>query len=290
MVQRAWSVDESLEYTRWLATHHYENFHVVSLFLPKRLHQDFFNVYSYCRWSDDLGDETGSTEKSLKLLDWWRGLLRAMYAGHAPSHPVFVALARTVEKHRIPIDPFDNLLDAFIQDQTQTRYQDWDDVLAYCVNSANPVGRLVLMLCGYRDEERFRLSDATCTALQLANFWQDVPVDLLKDRVYLPLDLFGKHGYTVPQLYRREYTPEFAALMKEAADYAQGLFETGLPLVKMLDKRLALDIDLFSRGGMRVLDKIRRQRYDVLSRRPSISKTERAVLLVRSLARIAFAL
>jgi squalene synthase HpnC len=212
-----------------------------------------------------------------------------MYAGHAPSHPVFVALAQTVERRRIPIEPFDNLLDAFIQDQTQTRYRNWDEVMAYCVNSANPVGRLVLMLCGYRDEERFRLSDATCTALQLANFWQDVSVDLLKDRVYLPLDLFDKHGYTAPQLYRREYTPEFAALMKEAVDHAQALFETGLPLVKMLDKRLALDIDLFSRGGMRVLDKIRRQRYDVLSKRPSISKTERALLLIRSLARIAVA-
>lgn len=289
MMQRTWSADESLAYTRWLATHHYENFHVVSLFLPKALHEDFFNVYSYCRWSDDLGDETGSTEKSLKLLDWWRELLRSMYAGHAPSHPVFVALAQTVERRRIPIEPFDNLLDAFIQDQTQTRYRNWDEVMAYCVNSANPVGRLVLMLCGYRDEERFRLSDATCTALQLANFWQDVSVDLLKDRVYLPLDLFDKHGYTAPQLYRREYTPEFAALMKEAVDHAQALFETGLPLVKMLDKRLALDIDLFSRGGMRVLDKIRRQRYDVLSKRPSISKTERALLLIRSLARIAVA-
>jgi squalene synthase HpnC len=212
-----------------------------------------------------------------------------MYDGHAPSHPVFVALARTAEKHRIPIAPFDNLLDAFIQDQTQTRYQDWDDVLGYCVNSANPVGRLVLMLCGYRDEERFRLSDATCTALQLANFWQDVSVDLLKDRVYLPLHLFEKHGYTVPQLYRREFTPEFAGLMKEAVDHAQVLFEQGLPLVKKLDKRLSLDIDLFSRGGMQVLAKIRRQRYDVLSKRPSISKTERAMLLLRSLARAALA-
>ncbi|MBE0657254.1 MAG: squalene synthase HpnC [Bryobacteraceae bacterium] len=288
-MQRTWSVDESLEYTRWLATHHYENFHVVSLFLPKALHQDFFNVYSYCRWSDDLGDETGSAETSLKLLEWWRGLLQSMYAGHAPSHPVFVALARTVERHRIPVEPFDNLLDAFIQDQTQTRYQNWDEVMAYCVNSANPVGRLVLMLGGYRDEERFRLSDATCSALQLANFWQDVSVDLLKDRVYLPLDLFEKHGYSVPQLYRRESAPQFAALMKEAVDYTQKLFEAGLPLVKMLDKRLALDVDLFSRGGMRVLAKIRRQRYDVLSKRPSISKTERALLLVRSLARITLA-
>lgn len=288
-MNRAWSADEALAYTRWLATHHYENFHVVSLFLPKRLQQDFFNVYAYCRWSDDLGDETGSTEQSLKLLAWWRAQLEAMYAGKAATHPVFEALSQTVEKHRIPAEPFSNLLDAFVQDQTQTRYRDWDEVLAYCVNSANPVGRLVLMLCGYRDEERFRLSDATCTALQLANFWQDVSVDLQKDRVYLPMHLFDKHGYTVPQLYRSEFKPEFQALMCEAVDYAQALFERGLPLIRTLDRRLALDIDLFSRGGMKVLDKIRRQGYDVLSRRPSISKTERAALLIRSLARAAFA-
>ncbi len=288
-MNRAWSTDEALAYTRWLATNHYENFHVVSLFLPKRLQQDFFNVYAYCRWSDDLGDETGSTEQSLKLLAWWRTQLEGMYAGEAATHPVFEALSQTVEKHRIPVEPFSNLLDAFVQDQTQTRYMDWDEVGAYCANSANPVGRLVLMLCGYRDEERFRLSDATCTALQLANFWQDVSVDLLKDRVYLPLHLFDKHGYTVPQLYRSEFRPEFQALMREAVDYAQALFERGLPLIRTLDRRLALDIDLFSRGGMKVLDKIRRQGYDVLSRRPSISRTERAALLIRSLARAAFA-
>lgn len=288
-MNRAWSTDEALAYTRWLATHHYENFHVVSLFLPKRLQQDFFNVYAYCRWSDDLGDETGSTEQSLKLLAWWRTQLEGMYAGKAATHPVFEALSQTIEKHRIPVDPFSNLLDAFVQDQTQTRYRDWDEVGAYCVNSANPVGRLVLMLCGYRDEERFRLSDATCTALQLANFWQDVSVDLLKDRVYLPLHLFDKHGYTVPQLYRSEFKPEFQALMREAVDYAQALFERGLPLIRTLDRRLALDIDLFSRGGMKVLNKIRRRGYDVLTRRPSISKTERATLLIRSLARAAFA-
>ncbi len=289
LMNRTWSIDEALAYTRWLATHHYENFHVVSLFLPKRLQQDFFNVYAYCRWSDDLGDETGSTEESLKLLAWWREQLESLYAGKPATHPVFAALSRTIEKHRIPADPFSNLLDAFVQDQTQTRYRDWDEVLAYCVNSANPVGRLVLMLCGYRDEERFRLSDATCTALQLANFWQDVSVDLLTDRVYLPLHLFDKHGYTVPQLYRSEFKPQFQALMREAVDYAQALFEKGLPLIKTLDRRLALDIDLFSRGGMRVLDKIRRQGYDVLSRRPSISKPERAALLIRSLARAALA-
>lgn len=289
MTNRTWSADESLAYTRWLATHHYENFHVASLFLPRRLHQDFFNVYSYCRWADDLGDEAGSTERALKLLAWWRGELDSLYDGEAPSHPVFIALRQTIERHALPREPFGNLLDAFVQDQTKMRYRDWEDVLGYCVNSANPVGRLVLMLAGYRDQERFGMSDDTCTALQLANFWQDVTVDLLKDRVYLPQHLFEKHGYTEAQLYRLEYTPEFAALMTEAADYTQALFERGLPLARTLDRRLSLDIDLFSRGGMRVLEKIRRRRYDVLSRRPSISKTERAILLLGSLARAAFA-
>src|SRR4051812_37744883 len=163
-------MEESLAYTRWLATSHYENFHVVSFLLPKRLHQDFYNVYSFCRWADDLGDEIGDTGDSLRLLAWWREQLQAMYGGSA-SHPVFVALADTVERHHLPIEPFDDLIKAFEQDQTITRYRDWDGVLEYCRYSANPVGRLLLMLCGYRDQMRFELSDATCTALQLANHW-----------------------------------------------------------------------------------------------------------------------
>ncbi len=284
---KAWSTDQALSYTRWLATHHYENFNVVSFLLPKQLHQDFYNVYSFCRWSDDLGDEIGDTTESLRLLHWWRGELRGLYEGVTPTHPVFVALASTIERHELPIDPFDNLLTAFIQDQTVARYDDWAGVMGYCVNSANPVGRLVLMLCGYRDEERFRLSDATCSALQLANFWQDVTVDLKKDRVYLPLHLLHKHGYSVEELFALRNTPAFRKVMVEAVDYAQLLFETGLPLVGKLDRRLALDIDLFSRGGMKVLDKIRAQDYDVLKGRPVVSKPERVVLLLRSLLRAA---
>jgi len=170
------TVPEAQSYTRWLATHHYENFHVVSWLLPKRLHQDFYNVYSYCRWADDLGDEMGDTAESLRLLAWWRENLLAMYAGRA-THPVFVALQGTVARYSIPQRPFEDLIDAFVQDQTVTRYRNWDELFGYCRGSANPVGRLVLYLCGYSDAERQRLSDATCTALQLANFWQDVTVD-----------------------------------------------------------------------------------------------------------------
>jgi squalene synthase HpnC len=286
-MEREWGEGDALAYTRWLATHHYENFHVVSFLLPRRLHQDFYNVYAYCRWADDLGDEIGETEASLRLLDWWRAQLRDLYAGRRATHPVFVALRATIAAHSLPMEPFDNLVTAFIQDQTVTRYADWEAVHGYCENSANPVGRLVLMLCGYRDEERLELSDSTCTALQLANFWQDVTVDLKKDRVYLPLHLFEKHGYSLDELLAGKVTPAFRQVMAEAVDYAQRLFEAGLPLAGKLDRRLALDIDLFSLGGMKVLEKIRAANYDVLSARPAISRTERAALVLRSLLRLA---
>jgi squalene synthase HpnC len=284
---KTYSLPEALAYTRWLATHHYENFHVVSFLLPRRLHQDFYNVYSYCRWADDLGDEIGDRAESLRLLSWWRAELFAMYDGRA-THPVFVALGPTIRKYGIPIEPFSDLIHAFIQDQTVTRYRNWDELFGYCKCSANPVGRLVLYLCGYSDPERQRLSDATCTALQLANFWQDVTVDLLKDRIYIPLDIMDKHGYTVDDLFARRFTPEFACVMAEIVQKARELFDIGLPLSGMLDRRLALDIDLFSRGGMRVLDKIEELEFDVLTVRPAISKIERVRLLAASLARMAF--
>lgn len=286
-LQKSYSLEEAHAYTRWLATHHYENFHVVSFLLPKRLHQDFYNVYSYCRWADDLGDEIGDTHESLRLLEWWRTELDEMYRGRA-THPVFVSLIPTVQKYGIPIEPFADLVDAFVQDQTVTRYANWEGLFGYCRNSANPVGRLVLYLCGYSDAERQKLSDATCTALQLANFWQDVTVDLLKDRVYIPLDIIEKHGYTVDELFAHRFTPAFRNVMREIVAKAQSLFVEGLPLIRMVNRRLALDLDLFSRGGMHVLRKIEQQGYDVLGARPAISKAERVRLLLGSLARIAF--
>jgi squalene synthase HpnC len=274
--------DSAEQYTRWLATHHYENFHVVSFLLPKRLHQDFYNVYSFCRWADDLGDEIGDGAESLRLLAWWREELHAMYEGKV-RHPVFVALEETAQKHDLPAGLFDDLITAFEQDQRVTRYHNWQELFCYCRYSANPVGRLVLRLCGYADEERDRLSDATCTALQLANFWQDVTVDLDKNRVYLPLDLLARHGYSLDDLRARTFNPAFQAAMKEAVDVAQALFYEGMPLLETVDRRLAFDLGLFSRGGLRILDKIERQQYNVLERRPSISKFERAQLLLASL-------
>ena len=282
-----YNVADAEAYTRWLATHHYENFHVVSFLLPKRLHQDFYNVYAFCRWADDLGDEIGDKQESLRLLAWWREELDAMYAGPA-SHPVFLALRRAVDRHEIPQEPFADLIRAFVQDQTVSRYPTYEDLFAYCRYSANPVGRLVLRLCGYSDAERVRLSDATCTALQLANFWQDVTVDLEKDRVYIPLEALQRHGSSVEEIATRRATPEFRAAMREVVDRAQALFEEGLPLAQKVDRRLSLDLELFSRGGMRVLEKIRRRGYDVPSGRPAISRGERVRLLVGAMARVAF--
>jgi squalene synthase HpnC len=284
-----YTIPEAEAYTRWLATHHYENFHVVSFLLPKRLHQDFYNVYAFCRWADDLGDEIGDPAESLRLLAWWRTELEAMYQGQV-HHPVFVALEGTARKYHLPIQLFSDLISAFEQDQRVTRYQNWDELFDYCRCSANPVGRLVLRLCGYDDPERDRLSDATCTALQLANFWQDVTVDYLKDRVYLPLDLFAKHGYTLEDLATGSFNPAFQAVMREAVEVAHALFAEGLPLIKMVNRRLALDLELFSRGGMHVLKKIEQQNYNVLAARPTVSKADRLGLVAHALLRAAFTL
>jgi squalene synthase HpnC len=210
-----------------------------------------------------------------------------MYAGRA-THPVYAALLPTVEKYGIPRQPFSDLIDAFVQDQTVTRYRDWEGVFGYCKNSANPVGRLVLYLCGYSDPQRQRLSDCTCTALQLANFWQDVTVDLLKDRIYIPLDIMDRHGYSEADLFAHRFTPGFREVMREIVGKARELFLEGLPLSGMVNRRLAIDLDLFSRGGMRVLEKIEQQGYDVLRARPAISKMERVGLLLGSLARMTF--
>jgi len=284
---KTYSPPEGRAYTRWLATHHYENFHVVSFLLPKRLHQDFYNVYAYCRWADDLGDETGDRDESLRLLAWWRSELDAMYQGRA-THPVFAALLPTVEQYAIPRQPFADLIEAFVQDQTVSRYRNWDELFGYCRNSANPVGRLVLYLCGYSDERRQYLSDATCTALQLANFWQDITVDQLKDRVYIPLEIMERHGYAVDDLFAHRFTPACREVMREIVEKSRALFLEGMPLIGMVNRRLSLDLDLFSRGGLRVLDKIAQQDYNVLAARPSISKAERVGLLMGSLTRLAF--
>ena len=269
-------------YTRWLATHHYENFNVVSWLLPKELHQHFYNVYAYCRWADDLGDEISDPQRALELLYWWEEELNACFQGTA-SHPVFVALRETIVAKKIPKQPFADLLKAFRQDQTVKRYPTWDSVLNYCVYSANPVGRLVLYLCGYRDDERHRLSDATCTALQLANFWQDVARDLEKGRIYIPFDIAAAHGLTEADLVERRFDDRYVNLIKDLIARTRTLFAEGMPLAKMVDARLSVDLEMFSRGGLAVLDAIESSGYDTLHHRPSIGKAKQARLLGRAL-------
>jgi len=271
---------EAERYTRWLATHHYENFKVVSWLLPRHLHQHFYNVYAYCRWSDDLGDEVADPGHALELLDAWEEELRLCYGPQGgPSHPVLIALTETIRAKDIPIKPFSDLLRAFCQDQTVHRYATWDDVAGYCEYSANPVGRLVLYLCGYRDEERHRLSDYTCTALQLANFWQDVSRDLDKGRIYIPMDALAAHGLTETAIVKRKFDSRYAGLMKHLIARTRELFFAGAPLARLVDPALRIDIEMFTRGGLAVLDAIEASGYNTLEHRPAITKWKQIRLL-----------
>jgi squalene synthase HpnC len=276
------TLDEARAYCRQLAESHYENFHVATWFLPKALRPHFQSIYAYCRISDDLGDEVGDPAVALALLDLWGQELDACYEGHA-RHPVFVALAETIRACNIPKEPFADLLVAFRQDQTVTRYATMDEVLGYCRYSANPVGRLVLYACGEVSDENFQLSDATCSALQLANFWQDVRVDFAKDRVYLPQDDMRRFGVSDATIAVGVATHEFRALLRHEVDYARSLFARGLPLIGRVNRDLALDLDLFSRGGLEILRAIERCDYDVLSARPTISRRTKLALALRAL-------
>src|SRR5258708_922722 len=277
------SLEEARRYCERLAKTHYENFSVATWFLPAKLKQHFYNVYAYCRISDDLGDEVGNVQQSLELLDQWEAELNACYTG-SPRHPVFVALAETVRQCNIPKHEFSDLLIAFRQDQTVTRFETFDHVLGYCRYSANPVGHLVLYLCGYGDTERQQLSDYTCTALQLANFWQDVAVDFGKGRIYLPLEDLRRFGVTGDDIAQRRATPQFLELMRFQVERAREWFDRVLPLVKKVDREVAVDLELFSRGGQEILNAIENQGFDVLRRRPVISKPRKLCLIVRAAA------
>ncbi len=279
--QQAPGLEDARAYCRQLARSHYENFSVASFFLPRRLRQHFFNVYAYCRIADDLGDEVGEASASLALLQEWEAELDACYDGR-PRHPVFVALAESVRACEIPKHEFSDLLRAFRQDQTVTRYEKFADLLGYCRDSANPVGHLVLYLCGYRDAERQQLSDFTCTALQLANFWQDVRVDQEKGRIYLPMEDLRRFGVSEAEIADGRATPGFLELMRFEVERAREWFRQGMPLVEKVERELALDIELFSRGGLEILRAIEQQGYDVLRQRPALSKRRKLALVARA--------
>jgi squalene synthase HpnC len=262
---------EAQAYCRRLATSHYENFTVASLLLPRKLRPHFHAVYAYCRWADDLADETAGGDESLHLLDWWEGSLAACYRGEA-RHPVFVALRQTIEQFQIPIDPFRDLLVAFRQDQYRKRYETFNELLGYCRNSANPVGRLVLYLGRAATVENCEFSDSICTGLQLANFCQDVARDYDRGRIYLPLADCRAVGYDEAMFARHEFNPAFRTLLSGLVDRAESMLRAGEPLIARAPRELGLDVALFIQGGLAILDRIRREDYNVWRRRPVVSK------------------
>jgi squalene synthase HpnC len=273
----------ALAATRRLATGHYENFSVVSALVPRKLRQDFCNIYAFCRIADDLGDEMGDRNASLRALDRFRRQTERMYTGDVDT-VVFTALNSTVQAHAIPAKPFLDLLDAFEQDQRVDRYQTGDQLLDYCRRSADPVGRLVLYLCGHGDEPRQRLSDFTCTALQLVNFWQDVRRDLVdRNRIYLPRETMDRFGVTESQLKAGQCDDHYRGAIRFEIDRVDALFEQGEPLLPMLDPSIRPQVSLFAAGGRAISRAIRRQDFDTLSHRPSLSKWQKGKLVVRAL-------
>lgn len=282
--QEAMSLPEAEAWCRRFARSHYENFSLVSWLLPRRFRQHFFNVYAYCRWADDLADEIADPQQSLELLQWWRDELAACYGG-TTRHPIFVALARSIAECSIPEEPFVDLISAFEQDQRVFAYETFDELRDYCRRSADPVGRLVLHVCGEFTDERAAWSDSICTGLQLANFWQDVARDYGMGRVYLPREDCERFGYTKEKLADGVTDESFLELMRFEVDRARDYLTAGLPLVEQLPGRLQVDIDLFARGGLKILDRIEQIGYRVWEERPVVTKRDAIGMLAGSVWR-----
>ena len=280
------SLEEAESYCRRISEH-YENFTVGSLFFPKKMRQDLTNFYAFCRYSDDLGDE-GDTlsadgrQKAAAKLDVWTDELE-LCDGGKPSHPILIALQGTIQKYNLPLEPFRNLIEAFKQDQFKQRYSSYEGLLEYCRHSANPVGRIYLMLFGYREESMFQLSDKICSGLQLTNFWQDVSVDLQKGRIYLPIEDIQKFGCSIHEIERKKYDSRFRKLMKFEVDRTWNLFKEGADLEKALPKKLALEIKLFRKGGEAVLKKIERMNYNVLIKRPALTGINKGSIFLKTI-------
>ena len=265
---------------RDLTRAHYENFTVISWLVPRWMRPHLEALYAYCRTVDDVGDEAPGDR--LALLDRFEEELNATYDGRA-RHPVLVALHPTIERFRLPKEPFDRLIEANRIDQRITRHPTFDDLLHYCVHSANPVGRLFLMLYGFHDDERFALSDATCTGLQLANFWQDVARDYADGRIYLPQDEMQRFGVAETDLVEGRASKALRSLMAFQVERARRYFADGLPLLDRVSGHLRIDLALFSRGGLAILDKLESQDYDPLVRRPDVGKAQKIGLFLSTL-------
>lgn len=278
------SLAEAQAWCRHLATTHYENFHVATWFLPRRVRPHFESIYAYCRVADDLGDEVSDPAVALRLLDAWGSMLDECYDAPGRSmHPVFVALHETIRACDLPRQLFSDLLIAFRMDQVKTEYETWNELLEYSHYSANPVGRLVLWVCGYRDESLALLSDKVCTALQLANFWQDVTEDADRGRRYLPAEAMAQFGVEHGQIEGRVFTPEFGAMVKSLVEGTRAMLRDGGVISSRVDKELAITLDLFRKGGDAILDGITAENFDVLRGRPVVTKAKKVRLLAGAL-------
>jgi squalene synthase HpnC len=268
-----------------LASTHYENFHVATFFLPRKVRPHFESIYAYCRVADDLGDEVADPTVATRLLDTWGAMLNECYdAPEQSMHPVFVALHETIRECDPPRQLFLDLLHAFRMDQVKTEYESWDELLEYSHYSANPVGRLVLWVCGYREELLGLLSDKVCTALQLANFWQDVVEDAERGRRYIPADAMERYGVDEGQIEGRVFTPEFRAMVESLVTRTREMLLEGGSITKHVDRELAVTLDLFRKGGEAILNGIAAQDFDVLRGRPVVSKAKKLGLLLDAFA------
>ena len=288
------AIAEAYEACTRLARTHYENFPVGRL-VPREMQPHVHAVYAFARYADDLADEgyAGSAkalgardvmtpeERLAALNDWERQLCSA--PGTPGLHFIFVALHETIRRLDLPRSLFTDLLSAFKQDVVKRRYANFDEVLDYCRRSANPVGRLVLLLHGKREDELHLLADHICTGLQLANFWQDVGVDLEKDRIYLPQDDQATYGVTEESLFARVADDKYRQLLAFQVDRTQGIFNQGEPLTKKLRGMLRLEIRLTWLGGTTILRKVEALKYDTLNHRPTVGKAEMAALFLKAL-------
>ncbi len=277
------SVPDAFAYCERLAKSHYENFTVASFLLPREERKHICSIYAFCRYTDDIGDEAKGNR--LALLDKWENDLELCFNGR-PTSTSMVALQQTVHEFHMPKELFTRIIKANRIDQGAGRFETYADVLNYCEYSANPVGRMVLYLFGYSDPERQRLSDATCTALQLTNFWQDVAGDYKRGRIYIPMEDMRRFGYTEQMLSKGEYNSGFRELMSFEVDRAAKLFDEGWKLTGLVTGALRTDLKLFSLGGMAVLNGIRRIEYDTIHRRPTVSRLRKTMLLASVLMRL----
>ncbi len=291
IASRDWPVASAYSFCERLARSHYENFPVGSVLVPRRLRKHFYSIYAFARTADDFADEGynhGYTEEErLELLERWHDLLRLSEGGRA-THPVFVSLKETRKRFDLPLELFEDLLSAFKQDVTTRSYASFEQLVDYCQRSANPVGRLILMLFGYRSDELFTLSDYICTALQLANHWQDVRVDLAKDRVYLPQEDLSHFGLSIKGFRRQPLPGGFKDLLAFEIARTRELFRRGKPLCTIVKGRLGLELRAIWLGGWKILDLIEQADYDVFRSRPSITGKDKIDILSLALRKEAF--